>query len=190
MSAPAKEAQSLEWDHRPVREHLTGTTRQFQPLQPGLELGPGLFNSFVGDWDSGTERSLSKLTDNTNLGAVVNTLPLQRDPDRAERWGHLNLMKFNNAKRKVLHLGEVNPEQQYRLGKEKIEGSPEKKDLGVLVEEKLNITCQHALGSPENQLHTRLHQKQHGWAAAQGRGLCTYALARPAVLHASLGSPA
>jgi len=132
---------------------VNGSMSMWKPVTSdvpqGSELGPVPFNIFVGDMDSGIECTLRKFDDNTKLCGAVDTLEgkdaIQRELDKLKKWTCVNLLKFNTAKCKVLHMGRGNPKHKYGLAREWIESSPEEEDLGVLVDEKLNMTRQYVL---------------------------------------------
>ncbi|GAB0204420.1 hypothetical protein GRJ2_002907600 [Grus japonensis] len=124
---------------------------KWRTVMSGIPQGLVLFNIFVGNMNSEIECTLNKFANDTKLCGVVDMLQgrdaIQRDLDRLEGWAHVNPMKFNKAKCKVLHVGQHNPKHDYRLGEEWIESSPEEKDLGVLIDEKLNMSRQCALAA-------------------------------------------
>ncbi|GAB0195006.1 mitochondrial enolase superfamily member 1 [Grus japonensis] len=116
-------------DGRTQRVVVNGSMSKWRTVTSGvpqgLVLGPALFNIFVGDMDSGIKCTLSKFADDTKLCGVVDTLEgrdaIQRDLD--------------------------SPKHNYRLGEEWIESSPEEKDLGVLIDEKLSMSQQCVLAA-------------------------------------------
>ncbi|KAJ7404088.1 rna-directed dna polymerase from mobile element jockey-like [Willisornis vidua] len=146
----------------------------------GSILGPVLFNIFLNDLNTELEGILSKFADDTKLGGAVDSLKgreaLQRDLEKSEDWAMTNHVKFHKGKCRILHLGWDNPGCSYRLENENemLESSAVERNLGVLVDDKLNLSQQ----CPGSQGRPAVSWGASGKApsASQGRGLSFSAL--------------
>ncbi|KAJ7404087.1 hypothetical protein WISP_147284 [Willisornis vidua] len=141
-------------------------------------LGPVLFNIFLNDLDTELEGILSTFAGDTKLGGGVDSLKgreaLQRDLEKSEDWAMTHHGKFYKRKCWILHLGWDNPGCSYRLRNEMLKSSVIKRDLGVLVDDKLNLSQQ----CPGSQGQPTVSWGASGTAlpASRGRGLSFSAL--------------
>uniref|UniRef100_A0A670KJQ5 Reverse transcriptase domain-containing protein n=1 Tax=Podarcis muralis TaxID=64176 RepID=A0A670KJQ5_PODMU len=135
---------------RTQRVLINGSSSSWRRVTSGVPqgsvLGPVLFNIFINDLDDGLKGILIKCADDTKLGGVANTpedrITLQNDLDRLENWAKTNKMNFNREKCKVLHLGIKNERHKYKMGDTWLESSTCEKDLGVLIDHKLDMSQQ------------------------------------------------
>ena len=99
---------------------------------------------------------------------VVNTPEgrgaIQRDLDRLKQWTQENLIRFNKAKCKVLHLCHGNSHLQYKLEDERIEHSPAENDFEDPGRWQLDMSQQ----CSQKQPYPGYHQKKHGQKVKEG----------------------
>ncbi|RMB94448.1 hypothetical protein DUI87_29259 [Hirundo rustica rustica] len=124
----------------------TGISDKWGPQ--GSVFGPVLFDILIGDIDKGIECTLSKSAGETRLrGELANVRDgaIQRDLDKLRKWDHVNLVWFNNTRSWC--CVQASPSVSTAWG-EQTKDSPDEKDSGVLVSERLNMTQPCAPAAP------------------------------------------
>ena len=106
--------------------------------------------SFCHSLDSLSSYTLFKCFRDQRKESEISPLYVEGMPsgglDRLEEWAHGNLMKFNKATCKVLHMGQGNHQYQHRLGNE-LRAALRRRTWGYWWLKELDMTCQCALAA-------------------------------------------
>ena len=142
-------------DQRTQRVVIRGTESQPFAVSSGVPqgsvLGPILFLIFINDLPLEVISHVSLFADDSKLFSKIvseqnrdkdnhnGIEALQRDLDAAKEWANRWKMEFNVDKCKIMHLGPTNPKHTYTMGGTNLEVTSGEKDLGVLVDDKLDF---------------------------------------------------
>jgi hypothetical protein len=111
----------------------------------GSVLGPLLFLLYVDDLPSLVSNELKMFADDTKLWTKISNLlssnTLQADLAKLEVWARDWLLKFNEDKCVVIHVGHSIP-TEYFLNGTRLKSVTEERDLGVLISNDLKPTKQ------------------------------------------------
>ena len=113
----------------------------------GSVLGPMLFVYFINDLPDVCTVPTKIYADDTKAYQEIKSehdrLKLQHSIDQMYNWTQEWQLNFNQAKCKILHIGENNPKYQYFIGegtnRRVIEITTLEKDLGILVDNNINF---------------------------------------------------
>ena len=113
----------------------------------GSVLGPTLFIYFINDLPLMTTVETKIFADDTKVYTKIENQQdankLQETIDNMHQWTKTWLLRFNEAKCNVLHLGDNNPRHKYYIGDEpnrtQMPVTTLEKDLGVHIDENLNF---------------------------------------------------
>lgn len=105
----------------------------------GSVIGPLLFITYLSDLSQLITTNISCFADDTKLfcNPALDLDQFEQDIKTLEDWTHLWLLKLNEEKCTVLHIGTNNPCNTYFLGGKEIKVVNEQKDLGIIISKNL-----------------------------------------------------
>ena len=127
---------------------INGSSSTTIPVTSGIPqgsvLGPILFLIYINDLPEEIDCFIKLFADDSKLYKPVSTLGeannLQGNIDKAVVWSNKWKMTFNQSKCKHLHVGKKAPLGDYTMTNHPVEQVPYEKDLGVIVDQKLEFT--------------------------------------------------
>ena len=112
-------------------------------IPQGSVLGPILFAIFINDIPNGLKSLVKIFADDTKCYRatrdVNDNITLQEDINNIYNWSEMWQLGFNLDKCHMLPLGYNNMKHQYNINGNPVEAVREEKDLGVIVDDKLNF---------------------------------------------------
>ena len=134
-----------------INGEVSSWERVLSGVPQGSVLGPLLFLVFVDDIEEQIVSKCLKFADDTKVfnqvSNEIDSRAIQDDLDKLGAWGQECAMSFNVDKCKVLHIGRKNPCSSYTLNGKILKEVDKEKDLGILVDSKLNFNEQCAAAS-------------------------------------------
>ena len=117
-------------------------------IPQGSVLGPILFVVFINDMPEAVSSMCQLFADDAKIFRGIQSkediAALQEDLDRLDEWSDKWQLAFNVDKCKSLHIGSRNTHHKYKMSGKGLEHIEEEKDLGVLIDEKLDFHRQAA----------------------------------------------
>ncbi len=109
----------------------------------GSVLGPLFFVVFINDMPEAVDNHIALFADDAKLFSSVDNPTehedLLQDVTSLQQWAEKWQLRFNATKCKVLHLGRQNENYRYRMGDVELEVTTEEKDLGVMIDNRLEF---------------------------------------------------
>ena len=123
-------------------EYVSDWKAVISGVPQGSVLGPLLFVIFINDLCYNINNDCKLSADDTKVISISKSqedkVMLQEDINSLNEWTNDWLVKFNESKCKVMHLGKNNPKFDYKLNEVTLDKTELEKDLGIFITSKLD----------------------------------------------------